>query len=81
MRWQGVTFSSTLVIVQFSISVLLIVGTVIIMNQMNYMKHKHWDMTRHKVCDPLTNDTFTHMNAFKTDLEMKWYCFGVDDVG
>ena len=36
----GSLFRQALVVVQFSISVLLIIGTIIIMNQMNYVKNK-----------------------------------------
>jgi putative ABC transport system permease protein len=37
----GSLFRQALVIVQFSISVFLIIGTIIMMNQMNYVKNKH----------------------------------------
>ncbi|MEP7143635.1 MAG: ABC transporter permease [Ferruginibacter sp.] len=67
----GSLFRQTLVIVQFSISVLLIIGTIIIMNQMSYLKNKQLGYNQEQtVVVPLTNgDIYDNLNVFKNDLQ------------
>ena len=66
----GSLFRQTLVVVQFSISVLLIVGTIIIMKQMNYMKNKELGYNKEQtVIVPIdNNDIYDHRVAFKNEL-------------
>jgi putative ABC transport system permease protein len=67
----GAFFRQALVVVQFSISVFLIVGTLIITKQMNYVKNKQLGYNREQsVVVPINNnDIFENMNAFKTNLQ------------
>ena len=69
----GSIFRQTLVVVQFSISVLLIVGTIIIMKQMNYVKSKELGYdTEHEVVVPIDNgDIYNHLLTFKNELQSK----------
>lgn len=69
----GSFFRQTLVVVQFSISVLLIVGTIIIMNQMNYVKSKSlgYDKEQTVVIPIDNNDFYDHMVTFKNELQSK----------
>src|SRR6185312_13814599 len=67
----GSTFRQALVVVQFSISVFLIIGTIIITKQMNYVKNKQLGYNQEQtVVVPIdNNDIFKNMNAFKTSLQ------------
>jgi putative ABC transport system permease protein len=67
----GSTFRQALVVVQFSISVFLIVGTIIITKQMNYVKNKQLGYNKvQSVVVPIdNNDIYKNMNAFKTSLQ------------
>lgn len=67
----GSMFRQALVVVQFSISVFLIIGTIIITKQMSYVKNKQLGYSKEQtVVVPISNDDFyNHMNAFKTDLQ------------
>jgi putative ABC transport system permease protein len=67
----GSFFRKTLVVIQFSISVILIVGTIIIMNQMNYLKNKQLGYNQQQtVVIPIdNNDIYNNMNLFKTSLQ------------
>ncbi len=67
----GSLFRQALVVVQFSISVLLIIGTIIIMNQMSYIKNKQLGYNKEQtVIVPLNNDDiYNNQKLFKTDLE------------
>ena len=53
-------------VVQFSISVLLIIGTIIIMNQMNYIKNKQLGYNKEQtVIVPIdNNDIYNNMKSF-----------------
>jgi putative ABC transport system permease protein len=67
----GSFFRQSLVILQFSISVFLIIGTLIIIAQMKYIKSKNpgYDETQ-TIVIPIDNDDFyNHMNMFKTELQ------------
>src|SRR5678816_3243480 len=69
----GSFFRQALVVVQFSISVFLIVGTIIIMKQMNYVKSKELGYdTEHEVVVPIDNgDIYNHLLTFKNELQSK----------
>lgn len=67
----GSFFRQVLVVVQFSISVLLIIGTIIIVNQMSYVKNKQLGYDKEQtVIVPIDNDDiYNHKNSFKNDLQ------------
>jgi putative ABC transport system permease protein len=67
----GSAFRQALVVVQFSISVFLIIGTIIIMKQMSYVKNKQLGYNQEQtVVVPLdNNDIYNNMNLFKHELE------------
>ena len=67
----GASFRQALVVVQFCISVFLIVGTIIITKQMNYMKNKKLGYNKEQtVIVPIDNmDIYNHMQSFKTGLQ------------
>ncbi|MEO8112605.1 MAG: ABC transporter permease, partial [Ginsengibacter sp.] len=69
----GASFRQALVVVQFSISVFLIVGTIIIAKQMGYVKNKQLGYNKEQtVIVPIDNDDiYKNMNSFKTDLQNK----------
>jgi putative ABC transport system permease protein len=69
----GSLFRQALVVVQFSISVFLIVGTIIIMRQMNYVKSKELGYDKeHEVVVPIDNgDIYNHLLTFKNELQSK----------
>ncbi|HEY4287865.1 MAG TPA: ABC transporter permease [Puia sp.] len=76
-RWSlrlgkgGSLFRQTLVVVQFSISVFLITGTIIITKQMSFIKNKSLGYNQEQVLYiPLDNNAiYNNMNRFKRDLE------------
>jgi putative ABC transport system permease protein len=67
----GVFVRQGLVVLQFTISVLLIIGTIVITRQMNYMKNKQLGYDKEQtVVVPIDNDDiFNHQRAFKTELQ------------
>jgi putative ABC transport system permease protein len=67
----GAAFRQALVVVQFSISVFLIVGTMIITKQMRYIKDKQLGYNKEQtVMVRLDNsDIFNNRNVFKTGLQ------------
>jgi putative ABC transport system permease protein len=67
----GAFFRQTLVVVQFSISVFLITGTVIITRQMSYIKHKELGYNQEQALEvPLDNgDIYRNMYVFKQALQ------------
>ncbi len=67
----GASFRQVLVVVQFSISVFLIIGTIIITKQMSYVKNKQLGYDKEQtVIVPIDNDDiYNKMNVFKTDLQ------------
>jgi putative ABC transport system permease protein len=67
----GSVFRQGLVIVQFSISVLLIIGTIIMMNQMHYVKNKQLGYDKEQtVIVPIDNgDIYNNRDVFKKDLQ------------
>jgi putative ABC transport system permease protein len=66
----GSIFRQTLVVLQFSISVLLIIGTIVIMRQMNYIKGKELGYAKeHVVVVPLNNNDISNNRInFKNEL-------------
>jgi putative ABC transport system permease protein len=69
----GAFFRQTLVVVQFSISVLLIIGTIVIMKQMSYIKSKSlgYDQSQTVIIKIDNNDIAEHRITFKKELEGK----------
>ncbi|MFA6085211.1 ABC transporter permease [Mucilaginibacter sp.] len=70
---SGTFFRQSLVVVQFSISVLLIIGTIVIMNQMSFVKGKELGYDKEQiVVVPIDNDDiYNHRKVFKNELEGK----------
>ena len=68
---SGASFRQVLVIVQFSISVFLIVGTIIITKQMNYVKTRQlgYDREQTLIIPIDNNDIYNHLHSFKTQLQ------------
>ena len=66
----GSLFRQALVVVQFSISVFLIVGVIIIYNQMSYVKNKQlgYDKEQTMIIPIDNDDIYNQRNAFKNDL-------------
>jgi putative ABC transport system permease protein len=67
----GAFFRQALVVIQFSISVLLIIGTIIIMNQMRYVRTKSLGFDQeHMLVIPIdNNDIYNQRYAFKNELQ------------
>jgi putative ABC transport system permease protein len=67
----GSFFRQTLVVVQFSISIFLITGTIIISKQMGFIKNKTLGYNQEQaLLVPLNNnDIYNNMNKFKKDLQ------------
>jgi putative ABC transport system permease protein len=67
----GSLFRQALVVVQFSISVLLIIGTIVILNQMKYVKSKELGYNKEQtvIVSIDNNDIYDHRNAFKNELQ------------
>lgn len=67
----GAAFRQALVVVQFSISVFLIVGTMIITKQMRYVKNKQLGYNKEQTVMVRidNNDIYNKMNVFKTGLQ------------
>jgi len=67
---SGVVLRQTLVVVQFSISVFLIIGTIVMTRQMNYMKGKSlgYDKAQTLAIKIDNNDLYNHNKAFKSEL-------------
>ncbi|HWB27894.1 MAG TPA: ABC transporter permease [Chitinophagaceae bacterium] len=75
----GSLFRQALVVVQFSITVFLITGTIIINKQMSYVKNKALGYNKEQtLIIPLdNNDIYNHMNDFKTGLQSNSNVTGV----
>ncbi|HEV8084956.1 MAG TPA: FtsX-like permease family protein, partial [Chitinophagaceae bacterium] len=67
----GSAFRQALVVVQFSISVFLIIGVTIISRQMSYVKNKQLGYNQEQtIAVPVdNNDIYNNMNVFKTALQ------------
>lgn len=70
---KSVIFRQALVVVQFSISVLLIIGTIIIMKQMRFVKDKELGYNNEQtiVVAIDNDDIYNHMNSFSNELQAK----------
>ncbi len=68
---SGASFRQVLVVVQFSISVFLIVGTIIITKQMSFVKNKQLGYNKEQtLIIPIdNNDIYNNLYAFKTELQ------------
>lgn len=68
---SGASFRQVLVVLQFSISVFLIVGTIIITKQMSYIKDKQLGYDKEQtLIIPIDNgDIYNNLNSFKTQLQ------------
>ena len=69
----GSAFRQTLVVIQFSVSVFLIIGTIIITRQMDYLKNKQLGYRQEQtVIVPIdNNDIYNNRNLFKTSLQQE----------
>ena len=67
----GSFFRQAMVVTQFSISVFLIIGTIIIVNQMSYVKNKELGYEQEQtVIIPINNDDiYNHLHTFKNELQ------------
>src|SRR5205809_1893423 len=67
----GSAFRQVLVVIQFSISVFLIVCTIVIFRQMNYVRNRHlgYDQSQTAVIRIDNNDIYDNRNVFKHELE------------
>jgi putative ABC transport system permease protein len=67
----GSIFRQGLVVIQFGISVFLIIGTIVIMKQMNYVKQKElgYDKEQTVIVPIDNNDIYDHRITFKHELE------------
>ncbi|MDQ2863510.1 MAG: FtsX-like permease family protein, partial [Bacteroidota bacterium] len=64
------TFRKTLVVFQFSISVVLLVATMIMSKQMDFIKNKNLGYDKSYVFSvPLTQEVVNHLDAVKTELK------------
>ncbi|NNV56931.1 FtsX-like permease family protein [Panacibacter sp. KCS-6] len=68
---SGASFRQALVVVQFCISVFLIVGTIIITKQMSYVKNKQlgYDKAQTLIIPIDNSDIYTNLYSFKTELQ------------
>ena len=71
-------FRKILVVVQFSLSILLIIGTMVVAKQMNYMRNKRlgWDK-EHLLFIPVRADIRNSYHVLKTELERDPKILGV----
>jgi len=69
----GSLFRQALVVFQFSISVILIIGTIVILKQMNFVKNKNLGYSKEQtVVVPIDNDDiYNHATIFKSELQSK----------
>lgn len=66
---RGIWLRKSLVIFQFSISILLIVGTIVIVNQLNYLQEKNLGYEKENtIILPLDNKTREVYSTFKAEL-------------
>jgi len=68
---KGALFRQVLVVVQFSISVFLIIGTIVVSKQMSYIKNKNLGYDDEQtLIVPINNSAlYDHLQNFKTDLQ------------
>jgi putative ABC transport system permease protein len=70
---SGSLFRQALVVLQFSISVILIIGTIVILKQMNFVKNKNLGYNKEQtLVVPIDNeDIYNHATTFKNELQSK----------
>ncbi len=62
-------FRNTLVTTQFIVSILLLIGTVVIYNQLQFIRHKDLGFDKENLlCMPMTGDIWGKQTALKTEL-------------
>ncbi|MFC6103505.1 ABC transporter permease [Olivibacter domesticus] len=68
---RGAFFRQALVVVQFSISVFLVIGTIVISNQMSYIKNKNlgYDEAQTLIIPVNNGAIYDHLHSFKIDLQ------------
>ncbi|WCT11118.1 ABC transporter permease [Mucilaginibacter jinjuensis] len=78
LQWGAIIFRKGLVIFQFVLSIVLILGTIVISRQINYIQSKNLGFDRgNLVYIPISGDLKTKYNVFKTEaLKMP----GIEDV-
>ena len=67
----GASFRQVLVVIQFSISVFLILGTIVIAKQMRYVNDKQlgYDKAQTLIIPIDNGDIYNNLNSFKTELQ------------
>jgi putative ABC transport system permease protein len=66
--FKGSNFRSFLVVLQFSISIFLIIGTLVIYNQLNYIQHKNLGFDRNLVLVVKNVNVLPNAKTFKNEL-------------
>jgi putative ABC transport system permease protein len=69
MGFKGGTFRSTLVVFQFSISIFLVIGTLVIYNQLNYIQNKDLGFNRNQVLILNNVNTLEHPELLKQQIK------------
>jgi putative ABC transport system permease protein len=67
--FKGGTFRSTLVVFQFSISIFLVIGTLVIYNQLNYIQNKDLGFNRNQVLILNNVNTLEHPELLKQEIK------------
>ncbi|SEO23077.1 putative ABC transport system permease protein [Mucilaginibacter gossypiicola] len=67
--FKGGTFRSTLVVFQFSISIFLVIGTLVIYNQLNYIQNKNLGFNRNQVLILNNVNTLEHPELLKQEIK------------
>ena len=66
---RGAFFRHTLVIIQFSLSIMLITGTTLVSKQLNFIRHRNLGFRTENILTlPLKEDIADRFSAFKTEL-------------
>lgn len=67
--FKGGAFRNSLVVFQFAISIFLIIGTIIIYNQLNYIQHKDLGFNRNHVLVIKNVDVIENAKTFKQEVK------------
>ncbi|WP_121812703.1 ABC transporter permease [Mucilaginibacter kameinonensis] len=67
--FKGGAFRSTLVVFQFSISIFLVIGTLVIYNQLNYIRNKDLGFNRNQVLILNNVNTLEHPELLKQEIK------------
>lgn len=63
-------FRNTLVVLQFTVSIILLIGTVVVYNQLQYIKNMNLGYERSNlIYVPMRGDIFNKLDAYKSELE------------